>query len=67
MALESCLPQKVTKLALGILFLLFGSGTAVLGVTILPVIGLILALPLFIVGIYFIRSHLNQKCEIAEA
>ncbi|MCU0556298.1 MAG: hypothetical protein R6X05_17400 [Desulfobacterales bacterium] len=66
MGLSSCLPQKLSKLAIGILFLIFGTGTAILGVTVLPVIGLVLAAPLFIIGIYFIRTHLNKKCELPE-
>ncbi|MGD8542175.1 MAG: hypothetical protein PVI27_03775 [Desulfobacteraceae bacterium] len=66
MDINSCLPQKISKLALGILFLIFGTGTAILGVTVLPLIGLVLAAPLFIIGIYFVRTHLNQKCELPE-
>jgi hypothetical protein len=66
MDINSCLPQKLSKLALGILFLIFGTGTAILGVTVLPLIGLVLAAPLFIIGIYFVRTHLNQKCELPE-
>jgi thiol:disulfide interchange protein len=53
-------------MAIGILFLIFGTGTAILGVTVLPVIGLVLAAPLFIIGIYFVRTHLNKKCELPE-
>ena len=48
MDINSCLPQKMSKLAIGILFLIFGTGTAILGVTVLPIIGLVLAAPLFI-------------------
>ena len=66
MDLNSCLPQKISKMALGILFLIFGTGTAILGVTVLPLIGLVLAVPLFIIGIYFVRTHLNKKCELPE-
>lgn len=66
MGINSCLPQKISKLGIGILFLIFGAGTALLGVSVLPVIGLILSIPLFLIGIYFVRAHLNQKCEITE-
>ena len=62
----SCWIQNISKLTIGVLFIVMGMGAVVIGVTILPVIGLIMALPAFGLAYFFIRSHLNRQCEIAE-
>ena len=59
-----CLPQRLSKLLLGMLFILLGLGTFLIGLTVLPVIGILLSLPLFYLAYYFIRAHLNRECEI---
>jgi hypothetical protein len=46
--------------------LLFGLGLIVLGFTVLPIFGLILAIPVLGASAYFIRAHLNKECQIAE-
>lgn len=61
-----CLPQNISKLALGILLFIIGLGGVVVGLTVLPVIGLIAAAPIFALSFYFIRAHLNRECEITE-
>jgi hypothetical protein len=64
MAVLNCLPQKLSKLAVGIIFILFGLCAVVLGFTVLPVFGFVLAVPFFWLAWYFIRVHLNRQCEI---
>lgn len=61
---DRCLPERISKLAVAILLLLAGIGLVVLGFTILPVFGLILAIPFLAFSFYFFRAHLNEKCEI---
>ena len=60
-----CLPENITKISLGIFFILMGLGAVVIGLTILPIIGLVLSLPFFYLAYYFIRAHLNRECEIS--
>jgi hypothetical protein len=62
----SCWLQNISKLTIGIFFLVMGMGGIVIGVTVLPIIGLIMSLPAFGLGLFFIKSHLNRQCEIAE-
>lgn len=63
-ALDRCLPQRLSKLTIAVILLIFSLGLVVLGLTILPVIGFILAVPVLLFSIFFFRVHLNQRCEI---
>ena len=36
----------------------------VLGITLLPVLGILLSLPTFAVAVYVFRLHLNDQCQI---
>jgi hypothetical protein len=38
----------------------------VIGLTIIPVFGLVLAAPVLLASGYFIKAHLNRECQIAE-
>ncbi|MCJ8498988.1 hypothetical protein [Desulfatitalea alkaliphila] len=60
----NCMPEKISKAAIGIVFCLLGLGMVVLGLTILPYIGLFIAVPFFVLAFYFFRSHLTESCEI---
>lgn len=62
----NCLPQKISMLFLGITFTLLGMGAVVVGVTILPVVGLIFAVPFLCLAFYFYHTHLSSKCEIPD-
>ena len=64
MKLNECLPERMSKLMIGSLLLIGALALVVIGFTILPVVGFILAIPVAGLGIYFLRVHLNEKCEI---
>ncbi|MDY0220766.1 MAG: hypothetical protein RBR67_06495 [Desulfobacterium sp.] len=64
MKLNECLPEKMSKLLVGSLLLIGALALVIIGFTILPVVGIILAIPVVGLGIYFIKVHLNEKCEI---
>ena len=49
---------------LGSLALLAAFALFILGITLLPVIGIFLALPVLALSIYIFRLHLNDQCEI---
>ncbi|MFO7749761.1 MAG: hypothetical protein R6V54_06670 [Desulfobacteraceae bacterium] len=64
MKLTDCIPQKLSKAALGSILLVGALALIIAGLTVLPVIGFILAVPAAALGIYFIRLHLNKECQI---
>lgn len=55
----------MSKMVIGIFLIIFGIGCTVIGFTILPVIGVIAGIVLFVLGGWFIRAHLNSQCEIS--
>lgn len=64
MKANECLPEKLSKLMIGSLLLIGALALVIIGVTLLPLVGFLLAVPVAALGIYFIRVHLNEKCEI---
>lgn len=60
-----CVNEVISKYFLGFVFGLIGLGFVVLGLSVMPVIGLVLAVPAFGLSVYFIRAKLNAECEIS--
>lgn len=60
----NCVPQTISKLTLAVVFTLLGLGAVVVGLTVLPFIGLLLSIPFFGLAFYFYRTHLTRQCEI---
>jgi uncharacterized membrane protein YuzA (DUF378 family) len=61
-----CLPERFSKLLLAVILLIGGFGFGIIGITVLPVIGLIFAVPMLVLAGYFYRVHLNERCRIEE-
>lgn len=59
-----CMPQKVSKLVLGSLILAAAIALIIIGFTLLPVFGFILAVPVIALSFYVYSLHLNDQCEI---
>jgi len=66
MELKACMPERFSKLLLATILLLGGIGFGIIGITVLPVIGLLVAVPLLVLAGYFYRVHLNARCRIGE-
>ncbi|SMC90378.1 hypothetical protein SAMN02746065_11481 [Desulfocicer vacuolatum DSM 3385] len=64
MKMNECLPERMSKLMIGSLLLIGALALVIIGFTLLPVVGFLLAIPVAALGVYFIRVHLNDKCEI---
>ena len=64
MKVTECVPERFSKLMLGSLTLAAALALIILGITLLPVVGFILAVPVIILAIYIFRLHLNDQCEI---
>tara|TARA_B100000614_G_C14439645_1_gene449668 strand:- start:185 stop:391 length:207 start_codon:yes stop_codon:yes gene_type:complete len=61
---NECIPQRISKFTLGIILLGAALGLVVIGVTLLPIIGIVAAVPVAALAVYFFRVHLNDQCEI---
>ncbi|MEE4363002.1 MAG: hypothetical protein V2J08_03665 [Desulfotignum sp.] len=64
MKLSSCIPQKISKFALGMILVAAALAMTVVSFTLLPVIGLVLVVPILVLAVYVFRLHLNDQCEI---
>ena len=64
MKLSSCMPQKISKFAIGLMLVAAALIMVILGFTLLPIIGQILAVLLLILAVYVFKLHLNDQCEI---
>lgn len=64
MSTNNCFFERVSALSIGILLLVGAIGFALIGLTVLPVVGLVVAVPVFALSVYFFRVHFNRQCEI---
>jgi hypothetical protein len=64
MKTTQCVPQKISKLMLGSIMLAAAAALIVIGLTLMPVFGFMLAIPVTALAIYIFRLHLNDQCEI---
>ena len=65
MSATSCLLERFSALTIGVALLIGGLGAVVIGLTVLPVLGFVFAVPFFLLSAYFFRVHFNKQCEIA--
>lgn len=61
---NNCISQHISKFALGSILLLAALGLVVIGITLLPIIGFVLAVPVAGLALYFFKTHLNDQCEM---
>ncbi len=61
---NECVPQRISKLMLVALLLAAATGLIIIGVTILPFFGFILAIPVLALAVYLYTLHLNDQCEL---
>ncbi len=64
MKLNECVPQRISKLMFASLLMLAGVVLIIIGITLVPIIGFVLAVPVIGLAIYVFKLHLNEKCEI---
>ena len=57
MKISKCVPQKISKLMLGLFVLASALALFILGITLIPVIGIILSLPTFAMAIKIFKLH----------
>nr|WP_320015158.1 hypothetical protein [uncultured Desulfobacter sp.] len=61
---NKCTSEKVSKYFLAGLFIVLSLGLVVMGVTFLPFIGFVLAVPVLAIAFIFIRTRLNDQCNL---
>lgn len=61
---NECIPQRISKFTLGLILLGAAFGLVVIGITLLPIVGLLAAVPVAVLAVYFFRVNLNDQCEI---
>ncbi|MBU0992571.1 MAG: hypothetical protein KJ737_08770 [Proteobacteria bacterium] len=61
---ENCTYQRISKFGFGVLFLIIAVLFLISGITVLPVLGLIVGGTFLGVSIYFFKAHLDSRCEI---
>jgi hypothetical protein len=61
-----CLIERFSKIGAGIFFLIISIGFILSGITVLPIFGFLMAVPLLFISFYFFRAHLNKDCQIEE-
>jgi hypothetical protein len=59
-----CIVERISKAGIGLFFLVTAAAFVLSGITVLPFIGFLLAIPAFFLSIYFFYAHLNRSCEI---
>jgi len=59
-----CFYEKFSKFSIGMILLVFSLGLMVSGFTVFPVFGFVIAVPFFLISVYFFRAHLNRECQI---
>ncbi len=64
MSPNKCIPQRISKFGFGLILIGAALGLTVIGLTLLPIIGLVLAVPVAGLALYFFRVHLNDQCEM---
>lgn len=65
MADEKCIKSRATKSLMGLVFLFISFIVGISGLTLLPIIGFVFALPFLLIAIFFFRLHLNKECEFS--
>ena len=64
---NNCIFERFSKIGFGLFFLLTAFGFILSGMTVLPILGFIFAVPLLMVSFYFFSAHLKKDCQIKES
>ncbi len=59
-----CLFERPANLLIGTLLTVIALGFSVVGITILPVLGLLIAVPVFVVAAAFFTAPKSQACTL---
>jgi hypothetical protein len=60
----NCGLEKPLNIVIGALLLLVGLGFALMGLTVLPVIGFLVAVPVLAIAFFFIAAPRSKECQV---
>jgi len=60
----SCRFERVSNFSIALAFAAFGVLFILLGITVLPIIGLVIAVPALGAAFMFFKAHRSQECSI---
>jgi hypothetical protein len=60
----NCFFERFSALTIAILLSVGAAGLFVISMTVMPFVGLIFAVPVAALAIYFFRVHFNRQCQI---
>ena len=60
----NCKFEKVSHFGIGMALLVIGFIFSVVGITVLPVIGLVVAVPAFVASFLFFKAHRSKECQL---
>lgn len=58
--------ESISNSSIGMILLLIGLGFAVIGLTIIPFFELLIAAPILIAGLLFIKAHRSAECVLED-
>lgn len=64
MNLNNCLFEKPSNVSVGAFLLLVGFGFVLSGLTVLPIVGFFLALPVFALAGVFLTARRSRECAL---
>ena len=59
-----CKFERVSNVTIGFLLLIIGVFFTLIGITIIPVIGLLIAIPVMVIALIFMASPRSRACSI---
>ena len=62
----NCRFERLSNFNIGMILLLIGLGFVIIGLTIIPIFGLLVAVPILIAGVLFIRAHRSAECVLED-
>ncbi len=62
---NDCLFERASHVAIGLILLLFAAGLSLIGITVLPVLGVIAALPVVFLAALFFNAPRSRECTLS--
>ena len=60
----SCHLERISDFGLGLILLIIGSIFTLIGFTVVPVIGLIVAIPMLVLAVSFLGAKKSKECAL---
>jgi uncharacterized membrane protein len=66
MTKDDCRYEVLSNWAVGVFLLFLGLAFLIIGVTVLPIIGFVVAVPALMTGAIFMRAHRSEECLVSQ-